>query len=109
VAEENVEGEQEERKEEETINHLIQPRHVALHVCNLVQEARKERRPGRGVAAAAIVVVVVVVGGGGVGVGGGGDVVVVGGVVVVGSVGGAAAEDGWESDSMCLQIKATLF
>lgn len=50
-------GEKKERKEEEPSNHLKQPRHGALNVCNLVYNVWKERRPGGGAAAAAIAVV----------------------------------------------------
>lgn len=62
MAEEKVEEGREERNEKEANNRLMQPRHGALNVCNLVQRAWKERRPGGCAAAAAIVIVV---GGGG--------------------------------------------
>lgn len=60
AAEEKVEeerGEKQEMKEEEPSNHLKQPRHSVLNVCNLVYNVCKERRPGGGAATAAIAVV----------------------------------------------------
>ena len=60
MAEEKVEeewGEKQERKDEEPSNHLKQPRHGVLNVCNLVYNAWKERRTGGGAAAAVIAVV----------------------------------------------------
>ena len=60
AAEEKVEEERGEKKGgkgEEPSNHLKQPRHGVLNVCNLVYNVWKERRPGGGAAAAAIAVV----------------------------------------------------